>query len=249
MDQTVLLSWFYQGEGQELYQELYQEILGQDIVAFVLCPEGPEALGWYKEPLETLEEFKQQRFRVSSGLATLIYKEMGASPVNMSGTEIIPALERGVLDGGEWINPATDIKMGFHDILKFYCAQGLHQAISLGELIVNGEAWRELPPDIQMMVEVTCQAAFIDWQTFNIKQNSDALHLFKTVHGVTVFPAPPGYAEEFTAAVNVVMAELAAEYPFFKKVLDSQKAYAKTVVPYETEVNRLYALLGAATYE
>jgi len=161
-----------------------------------------------------------------------------------AGAEIIPALEKGVIDGGEWIKPSTDIKMGFYDICKYLCLEGLHQADTLAMIIINGDAWRELPADLQTMVEVSIKATYFDVQTYDIIDNAAALHELTTVHGVTIFPAPPGYAEEFTKAVTTVMARLSAEEPFFKKVLDSQIAFAKTVVPYETEVNSLYTLLG-----
>jgi TRAP-type mannitol/chloroaromatic compound transport system substrate-binding protein len=244
LDQTALLAWFYEGEGQDLIMEFYHDIIGQDVIPFVFTPDGPEMLGWFKEPVETLDEFKKLRWRVSSGLAQDVYKEMGATPVSMAGAEIIPAIEKGVLDAGEWINPATDIKMGFQDILKYLCLQGLHQADTLSEIIINGDAWRELPEDIQTMVEVAIRAQYLKALTYNIKANADALHELTTKHGVTVFPAPPGYAEEFTKAVRTVMARLEAEEPFFKKVLDSQRAFAEKVVPYQTEVNQLYANLG-----
>jgi TRAP-type mannitol/chloroaromatic compound transport system substrate-binding protein len=248
-DQTVWLAWFFEGEGQELYEEFYQEVIGQNIVPFVFGPDGPEMLGWFKEPIETLDEFRAQRWRVSSGLAQDVYREMGATPVSMAGAEIIPAIEKGVLDAGEWINPSTDIKMGFYDVLKYLCLGGLHQADGFCSIIINGDAWSELPADIQTMIEVATKAAFLEHQTYNVTRNAWALEELKTEHGVTVFPAPPGYEEEFTRAVSVVVAKLSAEHPFFKKVMDSQKAFAERVVPYETEVNRLYANMGAATYE
>jgi TRAP-type mannitol/chloroaromatic compound transport system substrate-binding protein len=243
------LAWFFEGEGQELYEEFYQEVIGQNIVPFVFGPDGPEMLGWFKEPIETLDEFRAQRWRVSSGLAQDVYREMGATPVSMAGAEIIPAIEKGVLDAGEWINPSTDIRMGFYDVLKYLCLGGLHQADTLAMIIVNGDAWRELPADIQTMVEVSIKAAYLETMTFNIKDNAEALDILKTEHGVTIFPAPPGYEEEFTRAVSVVMADLEAEYPFFKKVRDSQAAFSVKLVPYWTEVHRLYAKMGAATYE
>ena len=249
MDQTCLVSWYYWGEGQALHEEFYHDIVNLDVMPFVYAPDGPECLGWFKEPIETLDEFKALRWRVSSGLAQDVYKEMGATPVSMAGAEIIPAIEKGVLDAGEWIKPSTDIKMGFYDICKYLCLEGLHQADTLAMIIINGDAWRELPADLQEIVEVTIKANYLEVLTFDILDNAEALETLKTVHGVTVFPAPPGYAEEFTAAVTTVMAKLSAEEPFFKKVLDSQMAFAKKVVPYETEVNRLYAGLGAATYE
>jgi len=248
-DQDILLAWYYWGEGQALHEEFFQDVVNLDVMPFVFTPDGPEALGWFKEPIETLDEFRAQRWRVSSGLAQDVYKEMGATPVSMSGAEIIPAIEKGVLDAGEWINPSTDIKMGFYDVLKYLCLGGLHQADGFCSIIINGEAWSELPADIQTMIEVATKAAFLEHQTFNVTRNAWALEELKTVHGVTVFPAPPGYEEEFTRAVSVVVAKLSAEVPFFKKVMDSQKAFAEKVVPYETEVNRLYANMGAATYE
>jgi len=249
MDQSSLVAWYFWGEGQALHEEYYHDIIGLDVMPFVYAPDGPETLGWYKEPFETLDEFKKLRFRCSSGLAQDVYKEMGLTPVSMAGAEIIPALEKGVIDGGEWIKPSTDIKMGFYDICKYLCLEGLHQADTLAMIIINGDALRELPPDLQEIVRVTIKATYLEVLAYDIKDNAEALETMKTVHGVTIFPAPPGYAEEFTKAVTTVMARLSAEEPFFKKVLDSQMAFAKTGVPYQTEVNKLYYTLGSATYE
>jgi len=249
MDQTTLVAWYYWGEGQALHEEFYHDIVNLDVMPFIYAPDGPETLGWFKEPIETLDEFKKLRWRVSSGLAQDVYKEMGATPVSMAGEEIMPALEKGVLDAGEWIKPSTDIKMGFQDILKYYCLEGLHQADTLAMIIINGDAWRELPADLKEIVDVSIRANYLEVLAFDIIDNAAALHELKTVHGVTIFPAPPGYAEEFTAAVTTVMAKLSAEHPFFKKVLDSQMAFAAKTVPYETEVNRLYAKMGAAAWE
>lgn len=244
MDQNCLLSWYYWGEGQALHEEFYQDIIGLDVMPFVYAPDGPETLGWFKEPIETLDEFKKLRWRVSSGLAQDVYNEMGATPVSMAGEEIVPSIEKGVLDAGEWIKPSTDIKMGFYDVCKYLCLEGLHQADTLAMIIVNGDVWRALPADLQKIVEVTIKATYLEVLTFDIKDNAEALEKLVTEHGVTLFPAPPGYEEEFTEAVTTVMANLAVEEPYFKKVLDSQMAYAEIVVPYETEVNSLYAKLG-----
>jgi len=248
LDQTALLSWYYEDEGMDLYWELYQDEMNLDLVAWPFMPQGPETLGWYKEPIKTLEQFKKVRFRCSSGLAQDVYKEMGASPVSMSGSEIIPAIERGVLDGAEWNTPANDLPLGFHDILKYYCLGGLHQAITLGEVVFSQEGYNELPADLQAMIPVATKAAYLEGMMYNMRRNAEVLDEFVNVHGVTIFPAPPGYAEAFTEATARVMERFSAEDPFFKKVLDSQLAYAAKVVPYQTECNELYASLGAATY-
>lgn len=248
LDQVALLSWYYEDEGLDLYWELYQDVMNLDLVAWPFMPQGPETLGWYREPIETLEEFKKVRFRCSSGLAQDVYKEMGASPVSMGGAEVIPALERGVLDGAEWNTPANDIALAFYDVCKYYCLGGLHQAITLGEVVFSKEGYNELPPDLQAMIPVATKAAYLEAMLFNMRRNAEALDELVNVHGVIIFPAPPGYAEEFTAAVTRVMTRFSAEDPFFKKVLDSQLAYAAKVVQYQTECNELYASLGAATF-
>lgn len=245
LDQTCLVSWYYWGEGQALHEEFYHDIVNLDVMPFVYAPDGPECLGWFKEEIKTLDQFRKLRWRVSSGLAQDVYKEMGATPVSMAGEEIVPSIEKGVLDAGEWIKPSTDIKMGFYDICKYYCLEGLHQADTLAMIIINGDAWRELPTDLKKIVEVAIKATYLEVLTYDIKDNAEALETLQTVHGVTIFPAPPGYEEEFTKAVTTVMAKLSAENPFFKRVLDSQMAFAEKVVPYETQVNRLYAKLGA----
>ena len=71
---------------------------------------------------------------------------MGGIPVNMAGQEIIPAAERGLIDGVEWINTASDMKLGLYDVFKNYSIQGLHQAIDIMDVVINGKKWRELPP-------------------------------------------------------------------------------------------------------
>jgi TRAP-type mannitol/chloroaromatic compound transport system substrate-binding protein len=217
-----------------------------DMVAFQYAPDGPEALGWFKEPVKTVEEFKKLRFRSPPGLPGEVYSEMGAKPVSMAGAEIIPAAERGVIDAGEWINPATDLKMGFYDVFKYYCLQGLHQAIGIADIMVNGEKWRELPPDLQAILRVAAKASVLEALTYFIAQNSEALTILQKEHGVTLFDAPEGYAPEFVAAAKRVLAKYEAEYPFFKKVMDSQRAFAKDAVPYRVQTLKQALILGEA---
>ena len=86
---------------------------------------------------------------------------MGGLPVSLPGSEVIEAAERGLIDGVEWINPANDLKLGLYDIFKFYSIQGLHQAIDIADIVINGKKWRELPPDLQAIVEVAMTTSSI----------------------------------------------------------------------------------------
>ena len=240
------LSWYFQGGGRDLYVEYYQKIVKADVMPFLIAPDGPEAFGWSKKQPKTLDDYLKMRYRMSSGLSSDVLKDMGGIPVNMSGAEVIPALERGLLDGGEWINTASDLKMGLCDVAKNYSLQGLHQAIGIMDVIINGEAWRALPPDIQKIIECATTQSILEGMMYFVEQNAKALQILITEKGVNVFDAPAGYSEAFIKSSKKVLAEIEKKDPFFKKILDSQRAYAKLVVPFTRETNKLMQLISGA---
>jgi len=233
------------GGGRELYVEYYQKILKADVMPFLYAPDGPECFGWFKKPIMSVAEFTKLRFRISSGLPSDVLKDMGGVPMNLAGQELIPAAERGIVDGVEWINPANDYPLGLYDVFKFYSIQGLHQAIDIADVIFNGAKWRSLPPDLQAIVEVALTASLFEAMLFFAHENAKALVLIKA-KGVTMFDAPPDYAPAFIKSSKKVLAALEAKDPFFKKVLESQRAYANVVVPYTRETSKLSTLISGA---
>jgi TRAP-type mannitol/chloroaromatic compound transport system substrate-binding protein len=240
------LSWYMNGGGRELYVEFYQKILKMDVMPFLIAPDGPEAFGWYKKAPKTVAEYTKMRVRMSSGLSSDVLKDMGGIPVNLAGAEIIPAAERGLIDGVEWINTASDLKLGLYDVFKNYSIQGLHQAIGIMDIMINGKAWRALPPDIQTIVETACTQSIIEGMMYFVEENAKALNILIKEKGVNVFDAPPGYSDAFIKSSKKVLAKFEEKDPFFKKVLDSQRKYAKLVVPFTKETNKLMQLIAGA---
>ena len=246
LDQMSHLAWYLQGGGRELYIEYYTKMLRSDVMPFLYAPDGPEALGWFKTPIKSVEDFKKLRFRISSGLPSEVLKELGGVPMNVAGAELIPAAERGVIDGVEWINPASDLKVGLSDVFKHYSIQGLHQAIDIADIVINGKKWRELPPDLQSIVEVAMMTSLFEAMVYFIHENSKALLTLTTEKGVKLFDAPADYAPAWIAASKKVIGRLEEKDAFFKKVLDSQRAFAKVVVPYTRETAKLSTLIAGA---
>jgi len=240
------LSWYLKGGGRDLYVEYYQKIIKTDVMPFLIAPDGPEAFGWSKKAPKTLQDYLKMRYRMSSGLSSDVLKDMGGIPVNMAGAELIPALERGLIDGGEWINTASDLKLGLSDVCKNYSLQGLHQAIGIMDIVINGKAWRALPPDIQAIVETACKQSILEGMAYFVEENAKALQILIKEKGVKVFDAPAGYSEAFIKSSKKVLAKFEQQDPFFKKVLDSQRKYAKLVVPFTTETNKLMQLIAGA---
>ncbi len=245
LDQMNHLAWYKQGGGRDLYLEYYQKVLKADVMPFIYAPDGPEAFGWFKKPIKSVSELLKLRFRISSGLPSDVLKDMGGVPVNLAGAELIPAAERGVIDGVEWINPANDIKVGLQDVFKFYSIQGLHQAVDFADVLFNGAKWRALSPDLQAIVEVAVTAIIAEAIVYFPQENAKALEELKA-KGVTVFDAPADYAPAFIKSAKKVLAEFEAKDAFFKRVMDSQRAFAKVVVPYGRETSKLSQLISAA---
>ena len=246
LDQMGQLGWYFNGGGRELYVEYYTKMLKADVMPFLYAPDGPECFGWFKQPVKSVAEFTKLRFRISSGLPSDVLKDMGGTPLNLAGQELIPAAERGIVDGVEWINPANDLPLGLSDVFKYYSIQGLHQAIDIADVIFNGTKWRSLPPDLQAIVEVALTTSLFDAMLYFANENAKALQILVKQKGVKLFDAPPDYAPAFIKSAKKVLAGLEAKDPFFKKVLDSQRAYANVVVPYTRETSKLSTLISGA---
>jgi TRAP-type mannitol/chloroaromatic compound transport system substrate-binding protein len=246
MDQLAWVSWFLEGGGKELYRELFDQHLKVNVVGFIVQPVGPEALGWFKEPIRNMADLQKRRFRTPPGIPGAIYKEMGVTAIALPGAEIIPSAERGVLDAAEWCCPVTDLAYGFQRAFKYYYLQGLHQNTVNGDIYINKTFWNKLPKDVQAIFEGAALASLMESTAYRIRANALALHELTSKHGVQVMETPPDYVPAFMAAAKKVYAEQAAKNAFFKKVLDSQTEFAKQVVPYWTSIQKLNHSVGEA---
>jgi TRAP-type mannitol/chloroaromatic compound transport system substrate-binding protein len=156
--------------------------------------------------------------------------------VNMPGGEIIPAAERGVIECAEWASPADDMKIGFHTVWKHYYMPSVHEPAPILELLINGDVWKKLTPDVQQIMKTTAwEATFAQRIIFN-KLNVEAIEELKTKHGVTIHRTPDDVLKKILETWDQIAQEEVAKNPFFKKVYDSQRAYASKVVPMRREV-------------
>ncbi len=245
IDNIAFVSWFLYGGGKELYDELWTE-MGMNIKGFMLQPVGPEALGWFKEPINSMADFRKLRFRTPPGIPGQTYKDIGVAAVAMGGGEILPALEKGVIDAAEWCCPKPDLVYGFQKVLKHYYLQGLHQVVVNADIYINGDVYKKLTPHQQKAIEVAANASLIKSLSYRIYENGKALKELTEVHGVQLHDTPPDYFTEYMAAANATLEKNAADNAFFKKVWDSQKAFADVAVPFWAGAQTSNASLGQA---
>lgn len=239
--------WEYEGGGLELLNEFYQKVLKMDIVAFPIFPTKPQSLGWFKKPLKSAEDLKGMRYRVP-GIAAEVYKEMGLAVVTLPGGEVLPAGERGVLDATEWYTPAEDIRLGFDTVWKFYHYPGAHETAGACDLLLNKTVWDNLPAHLQSIVRAAAfEAAFRSLLHFN-RRDAEALNELQEKRGVTLVKTADSILIAHLKVWDKIAAREAAKDAFFKKVLESQRAYAALVVPARRFMSP-YDLIGKYYWE
>lgn len=249
LDQLSHMAWLAEGGGQALYDRLYSDVLKVKVVGFMLQPMGPDPLGWFKQPIASVDDFKKMKYRSPPGITGEIFKEMGVSAVALPGGEIVPAAQRGVIDAAEWIGPADDVNLGLHRVWKHYYLQGLHQSTDVGEVLFNKTWFDRQSAETKEMLRTAAMATSAETYVFNIARNAAALEKLKKDSQVVVHDTPADFFPAFVKATNTVLDRHAAKDAFFKEVLESQRNFAKTVVPYWTKINALYTNLGNAALQ
>jgi TRAP-type mannitol/chloroaromatic compound transport system substrate-binding protein len=229
-DAQQTLAWIYRGGGLQLYNDLLKK-LGLNVVGFFAMPMPTQPLGWFKKPVKTAADIKGLKYR-TVGLAADLMQQMGAKVTQLPGGEIVPAMERGVIEAFEYNNPTSDLRFGAQDVAKNYMMGSYHQAMEFFEILFNKKRWDALPKDLQAILQYGVEAASSAnfWTSMN--EYSNDLQALITKHKVNVIRTPKSVFEEQLKAWDVVSKKLQSEDPVFKKVVDSQLAWAKRVAYY-----------------
>ena len=245
IDNIAWISWYMYGGGQQLYDELWGK-MGMNIKGLMLQPVGPEALGWFKEPINSMADFRKYRFRTPPGIPGQSYKDIGVAAVAMGGGDILPALEKGVIDAAEWCCPKPDSVFGFQKVLKHYYLQGLHQVVVNADMYINGDVWKSLTSAQQRAMQIAADASLIQSLAYRIYENGKALKDLTENHGVQLHDTPADYFAEYMAATAKLYAKLNNENKFFAKVYNSMKNFADLAVPFWSGAQMTNANLGMA---
>jgi len=229
-DAQQTLAWIYRGGGLEMYNELLKQ-LNLDVVGFFEMPMPTQPLGWFKKPVKAMADLTGLKYR-TVGLASDLFQEMGLKVTQLPGGEIIPAMERGVIDAFEFNNPTSDMRLGAQDVGKYLMMGSYHQAMEFFEIIFNRKKYESLPPDLQAILRYAVEAvSSAHWWTAMDEYSRD-LQVLVDQHKVNVLRTPKDVFVEQLEAWDALTKRLSDEDPFFKKVVESQRAWAKRVAYY-----------------
>jgi TRAP-type mannitol/chloroaromatic compound transport system substrate-binding protein len=232
------LGWIHNGGGRELFEELQTKIMKVNIKSFFAMPHPTQPLGWFKRPVKSAADIKGLKYR-TVGLAADLFQAMGASVAQLPGGEIVPAMERGVIDAFEFNNPTSDRRFGAADVAKNYMLGSYHQATEYFEIMFNRSKFNALPKEHQAILQYAAEAASAanEWKSYDY-YSKDLQELIGK-DKVNVIRTPKDVFDVQIKAWDGLI-EVLGKDPFMKKVMDSQKAWVKRVV--------YFTLLNAADY-
>ncbi len=228
---NTMLGWFYQGGGAELYRELTQDVLGLNVYGFMGFPMPAQPFGWFKGEVNTAADLNGFKYR-TVGLAADLLQAMGMSVAQLPGGEIVPAMERGVIDAFEFNNPSSDLRFGSPDVAKNYYLSSYHQASESFEFLFNRDFFDDLDEDLQAILKYGVEAASTSNTALAMKEYSNDLIRLQEEFGVTVHRTSTEILEAQLAAWDVLIADLESD-PLAKRIMDSQREWVEKVGYYE----------------
>ena len=243
MDANMLLSWHKYGGGQELLAKLYNSIGMGAVQSFLYGPMATQPLGWFKKPITKSADFKGLKFR-TNGLAIDLFTAMGAAVNALPGGEIVPAMDRGLLDAAEFNNATSDRILWFPDVSKVCMLQSYHQSAETFEIMFNKPKYDALPAKMKSIIAGAVEAASADmsWKAID-RYSKDYIEL-QTKDKVKFYKTPDAVLQDQLKLWEAIVEKKSGENPLFKEIVASQKAFAERAVKWEqdTYVGRRMAM-------
>src|SRR3954447_7769845 len=234
MDANMLLSWHRYGGGKELLEKLYASI-GANVVSFPYGPMPTQPLGWFKRPVTKADDFKGLKFR-TVGISIDVFTGLGAAVNALPGGEIVPAIDRGLLDGAEFNNQTSDRILGFPDVSKTCMLQSYHQNAEQFEIMFNKTKYDALPDKVKSIIAHAVDAASQDlvWKSID-RYSKDYIEL-QQKDKVRFYKTPEAILRRQLETYDAAVAKR-KDNALFNEIADSQRKFAERVVKWDLDTN------------
>lgn len=217
----AMLHWIYNYGGYELWHEWRKDKF--NLIAFPGGLRPQEVFLHSRKPVRTLSDLQGLKVRTVGAWAEILPK-MGASVVSLAGDEVLPSLERGVIDATEWATPGENLVMGFHEIADYIIIPGVHQPCAPFEFVINNSAWDELSDDLKMIVENAAKVTTLhSWTALGV-QDMGAMDTFAQ-RGAQIITMDESVRIETIRLGNEWADQRAVGNEWFTKILESQREF------------------------
>ncbi|MEE3132525.1 MAG: TRAP transporter substrate-binding protein [Pseudomonadota bacterium] len=228
--------WLHHGGGMALWRELYEPF---GLVPLAAGNSGVQMAGWFNREIRSLDDIRGLKMRIP-GLGGAVFQRAGGIAVAMPGSEMYTSMQTGVIDATEWVGPYNDLAFGLHEVGKYYYYPGWHEPGTTLEAIVNVDAWRGLPKDLQAILEVATRAINQDVLDEFTAHNNAALKVLVEEHGVELRQLPDDVIREFAEISRELIAETAGDNPLANRILESYSDFVDHVREYHAISEQAY---------
>lgn len=235
-------AWLEFGGGLELWEEIYAPF---NLIPMPAGNTGPQMAGWFNKEINSLQDFQGLRMRMP-GMGGEVMKRVGATTVNLPGSEIFTALQTGTLDATEWVGPYNDLAFGLYKAAKYYYYPGWQESGSAVEALLNKDAFNALPADLQQIVRIATQQANLSMLSEFTARNDAALITLVNEHNVTLKKLPDDLLAALKVATEETLKEQAANDPMSQKVYDSFAEFLGSVSKWHDISERAFINARAA---
>jgi TRAP-type mannitol/chloroaromatic compound transport system substrate-binding protein len=213
-------AWMYQNGGIEAFNDFFKKY---NVYALPAGNTGTQMGGWFRKEIKTPADLSGLKFRIG-GIAGQVLQKLGVIPQQLAGGDIYPALEKGTIDGAEWVGPYDDEKLGFNKVAPFYYYPGWWEGGPTVHNMINLAKWNELPKSYQAAI-FNASVYANTWMTARYDvQNPGALRRL-VAGGAQLRPYPQPVMEACLKATNELWAEISAKNADFKKLIDTMQAF------------------------
>ncbi len=213
-------AWWSEGGGEALMNAFHAK---SNVYALLCGNTSAQMGGWFRKELNTLEDLKGVKMRIG-GFAGAVMSKLGVVPQQIGGGDIYPALEKGTIDGAEWVGPYDDEKLGFYKVAKYYYYPGWWEGGAMLTAQVNKPKWDALPKNYQAILKAA--AALANQHCIGKYDIVNPTALKRLVgNGVQLRPFSEAILDACYKSANEVYAEISAKNEDFKKIWESMKAF------------------------
>jgi TRAP-type mannitol/chloroaromatic compound transport system substrate-binding protein len=217
------LAWMFHGGGIQLQDEMFAK---HGIKAIVCGIHAPEASGWFRKEIKSVNDLKGLKMRFF-GLGAKVMERLGVSTQLLAPGDIFQALQLGTIDATEFSMPVLDQKQGFFQVAKYYYFPGWHQQASIVDLFISKPKWDALSDQQKATIELACGDMVRDMAAYSEAVQFKAIAEMRDKNGVKVMRWSPEILKAYEKAWGEVVAEESGKNPNFKKVWDSYARFRK----------------------
>jgi TRAP-type mannitol/chloroaromatic compound transport system substrate-binding protein len=220
-------AWLYYGEGLALWRELYEPF---NLVPFPCGNTGVQMGGWFNKEINSIADLKGLKMRIP-GLGGEVLRRAGGTPVTLPASEIFTSLQTGAIDATEWVGPYNDTTLGLHTVARYYYYPGWQEPAPALQAYVNRQAWDSLPPDLQAIIDISCQAVTTDMQAEYAHGNALALEQLTADPDVELRQFPDDVLQYLKSIAQEIVEEMVADDPMAAKIYKSWSSFLGKSIP------------------